>query len=1258
MVGKWWICGWALGVLGLAAAASQAAEPAPPIERLKPMCVETALVRDGQAVAAVVVPAGGRYDRLASAIVEAVKRTSGAALPIVRDADVGLPFDRNLVLLGNRSTNAVIGQLYDLYYTYLDLKYPGAGGYVVRSLHNPLANGHNAILVGSSDDRGMAAAVEQFAAAVSAAAGSGRQGSLALGWTLRVKLGAGLTVPQSANASNCLAWESRESPASYFGWNSISRNMALYYMTGDEKFLREFLRLAFPDKKTIEEMWEVDGERIENKEHPLAGAYHYCAHPMILLWDLIEESPALGDAERLRVTREFAGGAKHFGIPGGRFVGDRHATHQALMVYCRARYFQKYYPHPAWKAALEGAANHFASLAHTIHVGGPMDLPDSSHAYVNTGYEPIMSYMLLSGDRRGIESGTWGTVLRGYDGLISGERGESTLSWQNLSFANKAAYLTGDARFIYYRNLSGKDTDCFRIGQSFWPERPERAPDELSQRIVVRPLSDSGCEGRSVPAEEAFHWLTYRSGPRGTDDYFKIGGMYDQTRRPYYCLNFEKLRIGAASLLQSTAYNSTVIARRQGLIDPELPLESALKVQKVVGQVAHVEAEVPKFAYGVWRRSVLHVRGRWTLVADRLTARGDTPNLEMRIQWALPTTPKLTQEGAFEYPAGKATAVLVPATRAGLAVGNALAQCTLRGDVKAGERLQTITLLGPQPQQAGARLSCARLTDAAAMLSVPGPLLAAFGPVDMAAQQVGIDAEAVLVGEEFVYAAGVRRLTCGVPLLAASKPVDVYWSLSDGKVALFCAEPTALAIAIACGNDLREREHAVLVTRVADGLTWTRLDRGEHALTGGILPAPAVGLLRKKLDALRAASSRQSPPRPGEQLPARLAELTPAATHEVHAAVTHILPGPRRNGAESVYVISAANRVHPITLGGRLGVAIQAPAKIMSAAYWPENDLLLLGGADDRVYAIDADGRTRWTFQSEMHAEVYSTGKTYWFKKDLPGIHGLATGNLTGRGTQAFVGSACTVEVLDEAGKLLRRVPVYWGACTVMQLVPNTDGTRKLVVAKAPNLSNTYSTIHGGTWATGSFGFNPPFQLSQSTLNILVDDLDRDGRPEVVCDTNGSMNHVRVYDCQGKTRWCAEFGPPTAGGTRIGIAAPPPVMRGLVVVDFQGRGHKHVVTATEEGLVTAFQADGRQAWASYLPSPPRSLCTLPRPGGDLLAVGCDDGMVLLIDAAGHPIAKTQLRGAIRKLYAAGAPGHPLLIAGTDQGGVATFACPL
>ena len=37
----------------------------------------------------------------------------------------------------------------------MDLKYPGPGGYSLRTVHNPYGNGYSAILVGASDDRGL-----------------------------------------------------------------------------------------------------------------------------------------------------------------------------------------------------------------------------------------------------------------------------------------------------------------------------------------------------------------------------------------------------------------------------------------------------------------------------------------------------------------------------------------------------------------------------------------------------------------------------------------------------------------------------------------------------------------------------------------------------------------------------------------------------------------------------------------------------------------------------------------------------------------------------------------------------------------------------------------------------------------------------------------------------------------------------------------------------------------------------------------------
>jgi ABC-type Zn2+ transport system substrate-binding protein/surface adhesin len=78
----------------------------PSITQLKPLSLQTDLVRDGQAQAAIVVPASGAYDGPARRIVEAVKHETGVELPVLKDdsPDAALPLRRHLIALGNRST--------------------------------------------------------------------------------------------------------------------------------------------------------------------------------------------------------------------------------------------------------------------------------------------------------------------------------------------------------------------------------------------------------------------------------------------------------------------------------------------------------------------------------------------------------------------------------------------------------------------------------------------------------------------------------------------------------------------------------------------------------------------------------------------------------------------------------------------------------------------------------------------------------------------------------------------------------------------------------------------------------------------------------------------------------------------------------------------------------------------------------------------------------------------------------------------------
>jgi len=343
--------------------------PVPVYKTLKNLYLNTVIVANNQPQIIIVSPK--IYLTESNQIQAAIKNLTGINVPIVSDQndDELWPLKSNVILLGNRSTNSLISKLYDRGYTFLDLKYPGNGGYVVRSLHNPLGNGKNVLFVGGSDNYGVRAAGNEF---VKLLKDTGvKSGTMTIGYVSKIKLGNGYLLPDEIEDAKI--WEASENYKStgYFGWNIISKNMALYYMTGEERFLKEFLRLSFPDSAAIKELEVKDGERIEDKKHPLSGPYHYNAYMMIQMWDLIEESPLLNDEQRLKITNAFAGQLEHRLTEYGSiywitkppdYVFERHYDWAAFSLYVLGRYFAKDYPDTVWTHCLYASDLYFSRL--------------------------------------------------------------------------------------------------------------------------------------------------------------------------------------------------------------------------------------------------------------------------------------------------------------------------------------------------------------------------------------------------------------------------------------------------------------------------------------------------------------------------------------------------------------------------------------------------------------------------------------------------------------------------------------------------------------------------------------------------------------------------------------------------------------------------------------------------------------------------------------------------------------------------------
>ena len=564
-------------------------------------------------------------------------------IPLIVDTapEAAVPILGNLILLGNRSTNRAVCSLYDLAYTFLDLKYPGSGGYEVRTLHNPFGDGKNVIFVGGSDADGVQAAARALVKRLDSMGGG--RGRLVAGRIMDIGLGEGLAIPKEMN--DIEIWEASRMYGSsgYFGWNRLSKLMALYYMTGDESPVREFIRLAFPDARAIRELEECDGERIEDKRAPLSGPYHYSAHMMILLWDLIEESDLFTDEERLRITNAFSRQLEHRsgeGIYGAAapppYVGDRHGDWAAVSLFCLGRYFQKDYPHPVWKRCLTAADRYFSALRQHGWFAGMND-----HLFWYTSfYDPVLDYILLSGDRTAVENGNLGKVLATQEIVSTGLVEDWGVSASSLSFFNKAAYLTGDGRWLSYRDRTRMKTDLFRLGQSFWPGEnlPPSPPTDRAGRWTIQKMPEPMWRARNngISLANSFLWGSYRSSIGAGGDYVLLKGFNGGGRLPYHNCSVMELRLGGATLLKG--YRNQIQPSLDGMVEPEVAMDGSLLYHDVVGETATAVMEIPKLAFCNWRRTLAQRIGRYALIVDDLAFRVGCGNARLVTRWETPDT--------------------------------------------------------------------------------------------------------------------------------------------------------------------------------------------------------------------------------------------------------------------------------------------------------------------------------------------------------------------------------------------------------------------------------------------------------------------------------------------------------------------------------------------------------------------------------------------------------------------------------------------
>lgn len=1226
---------------------------APAYQKLKDLHLVTKIVEGNKPAITIITPR--LYASEGRAIASAVQLITGVTIPVVNSdsAQTVIPFNDNLILLGNRSTNKVIGILYDQAYTFLDLKYPGAGGYVVRSLHNPFGNGRNILFAGGSDVEGVRAATASLIELIEAA--GGKAGSLSVNYLAKISLGKGYSLPD--NIKDADIWEASEQYGSvgYFGWNMISKNMALYYMTGEERYLKEFLRLSFPDQAIIKEIDVTDGELIENKTDPLAGPYHYAAHMMIEMWDLIEESPLLTNEQRLKITNAFARQLPHRVVEGvysatkpSPSLGGRHGDWSAFSLYALGRYFEKDYPAPVWKRCIEAADLYFSTLKTTYWMGGNND-----HLFWFTSYyDPLLNYLLLTGKRDPEMMANLRQGLNTQQVLSTGQRPDWGLKASSLSMLNKAAYILNEGRWLYFRERINLDTDRFRLGQSFWPgtDIHPTSPNDLVGNWNMQWMPNEMWKTRltGFPHNQSFRWGSYRSELGAGGDYILLKGYNGAGRNPYHTFGVLELRLNGATLLKG--YHNQVLTSADGMVEPKVAMDAALLYRGVVGEVTAAVAQVPDLAFVNWRRSLALRKGRYALIADELEFRSNSDNILAETTWEMPGASWVPQNNLVRIQpneARQAVYELHPSDLMDVKSGKVTAM-NWRGAGKKEEKRNVFYLLGQSKPGKDNILASLQLADNAAAMALPEAAIAAIG------QYRGLQGNLVVLSEKTLYGHAMRAAGLTQPLLLASLPAEIDWDFTAKKLVVINNQPITLSLALAAPGTMLINNKRVNGKVSGDMYTF-ELAAGKQEFAQASPSSAILKMLTTQLPAVLQEA---------QQLRVRQLAQRAAPTKTITLSLNLILRA-KLNGkpVNSIIIpsdkgdqlgMAASNTVTILSAEGQQIRKLFTPGAIRVLRWWAEPKLLLVGCADEKVIAFDEQGNKKWEFTSLMDSAVFEAGKQYWFKAAYPGIYGLYSGNFDNGKSRAFVGSAGTIEILDDQGQLVKRMPVFWGNPRQFLIVDVPDGSKNLLAARWQSDNPNLAIVNSRKMQVDRFGYmGVPEGHTQVNGWMVMNrfdnfyiDMDGDGKKEIVSAINGSWNRVSIYSGDGKPLYNTQFGP--------GAVDPRANIRMMDVGDLTGDGKPEILMGLSSGLVDVLDGQANKLWAKLLPSAPVVVKLVKGVDANWVCVGSEDGTISAMDASGNIISQGKVNGRPEDLQVIQTPKGQVAVITTDTGEVSGF----
>ena len=1175
------------------------------LRKPKPRYPQTTLVADGSPEARIVRPADEAYAAIAEAVQGRVKELTGVRLPIVPDTRVSARPKQNLVLLGNLNTNRVVFRLYGQSYTPADDLYPGRGGYLMHTIHDPWGHGKNAIGLFGSDLRGVEAAARKFCDGL-----RGRK-ELKVGRLFDLKLGPdgmrvpGVTDEPEMEAEKAAAEEALQRGTHTGLWSRIGQRGLLYGLTGKDVYAEMYRWLvyrmyehAMSDPDNYGGIWGFDAD--------------FALQYVMPGWDLVEESPVITDRDRLRITRilfEFISDCvSHVGNVSRRQVRHNHSTYAALGLLYAGTYYSKYYD------ARE--ADDWLKLSRrclSVQAEAYKPSEDCGHYQWRT-HVHTMRYALTTGDTTFFDNGC---AQRAADyailtsdnlgcGVPNGDTSSPFGTFTEIPYLKAMVCVTGDGRYQWMLDRKLEIAPRYPAYEHSRIVEPVEPVDlNGTQVFPVDPMYYETNNGKDhLPLKKTFDKVVMRDGFDPENQYLFLDGLSNGGHKHYdgnsICRLTENRRIWLADcdyIKSLPKFHNGVLIFRNG---QSAPIPDFAELERAAGfdRSGFSETTLRKYSGADWHRNIIWNRGKYFLVADEMTARSEA-DYSFRAVWQTLGDVVLTDGGMTVVQNGEHFAIKgLPGPRLKLeddavtgknwaAYEHAepvvrILQQIVDVRLKKGETYTYFNLLYCSDEAQPQDLAMTQVTDGA--VRIDGGAEVVFAGVGDPSVAQKIPGGPEVAAAQFHVSASryslvdATSLSWGNVKVGSDAPVSLEYDLVRQEGQVCAARPTVLELSTgADGRVLVDGKEAQ--TRRRKGHLSIPIPKGEHRIALVAESVAALGAL-----ASRPARPRIRGPRPVSKREGRVPQLKTVWQHHHGGTLLSVraadLDG---DGADEVVVGGAPGSIVAVKSGKP---AWQFDAKGAVRSVWTadlEGDgrvSVIAGSEDTNVYVLDEQGRKKWS------AEV-----PFYFQ--TPVVRSVFTGDLNGDGKLEVVAAveSWRYHAFTHDGKPMWRAMTVRPSSTGCAADLDGDGCDEVI---AGTDYHRWHCIDGG--GDIRWSYHPPG--GPRANSATAGDVDGDGLKEAIF--AGADTNIHVLKPDGQVLWRFNTGDEVTQ---------------VIAADLDGDGRDEVVASSMSFNVYAVRGDGkRQLWRTDLQEVVRCVAV-----GDLngdgkleVAAGTDDGRICVL----------------------------------------------